>query len=343
MEPSDLLEQIPTIGEQAEKEALSVTDAEELEAWRVRYLGRKGVVAGFTANLGTLAPALRAKTGAAINTLKNTITALFEEKKAAMTGGTSSLNLSFPGKKVRPGMLHPLTLTVRAMTGIFSRLGFGIHTGPDIESDFYNFQALNTPEDHPARDVWDTFYLDQANGLLLRTHTSPVQIRIMEKMKPPFRIVSVGRCYRRDAFDARHSPVFHQMEGLMVGEGITFAHLRGVLTLFLRETFGEALAVKFLPAYFPFTEPSAEVAISCVVCGGKGCGTCGQSGWLEILGCGMVHPQVFRNVGYDPAVVTGFAFGMGIERIAMLKYQIADIRHFTLNDVRFIEQIAYSG
>jgi len=226
------------------------------------------------------------------------------------------------------------------MVGIFSSMGFGVALGPDIETDFNNFEALNMPPDHPARDVWDTFFLDRRTGILLRTHTSPVQVRVMQKMKPPLRVVAVGRCFRRDAFDASHSPVFHQMEGLMVGDSISFAHLKGVLVHFVSQFFGPEVSVKFTPSYFPFTEPSAEVSISCVLCAGAGCPTCGQSGFLEILGAGMVHPQVFRNVGYDPRKVTGFAFGMGVERSAMIKYGISDIRHFTQNDLRVLRQFS---
>jgi len=196
------------------------------------------------------------------------------------------------------------------------------------------------PQDHPARDVWDTFFLDRRAGILLRTHTSPVQVRVMQTLTPPLRVVAIGRCFRRDAFDASHSPVFHQMEGLMVGEGISFANLKGVLVQFISRFFGEKVSVRFTPSYFPFTEPSAEVSISCVICSGSGCPTCGQSGFLEILGSGMVHPQVFRNVGYNPSRVTGFAFGMGIERIAMLKYGVTDIRHFTQNDLRVLNQFS---
>ncbi|HOL66619.1 MAG TPA: phenylalanine--tRNA ligase subunit alpha, partial [bacterium] len=251
-------------------------------------------------------------------------------------------NLSFPGKEIFPGCLHPLTQTTRLMVNIFVRMGFGVYTGPDMETDYYNFEALNMPADHPARDMWDTFYLNEQHTRLLRTHTSPVQIRVMEKMKPPFRIVAVGRCFRRDPLDASHSPVFHQMEGLMVGSDISFSQLKGLLIYFCQELFGSETRVKFLPSYFPFTEPSAEVSISCVICKGTGCATCGRTGWLEILGCGMVHPRVFRAVGYDPETVTGFAFGMGIERIAMLRHGIADIRFFLQNDLRFIRQLSGS-
>jgi phenylalanyl-tRNA synthetase alpha chain len=217
-------------------------------------------------------------------------------------------------------------------------MGFGIAEGPEIETDYYNFTSLNTPEEHPARDIWDTFYIDKKNNILLRTHTSPVQVRIMEKYKPPLRIIAPGKCFRRDAFDSSHSPMFHQIEGLMVDKNIKFIHLKGILSYFIHEFFKKEVKVVFSPSYFPFTEPSAEVSISCVICDGKGCSTCGNTGFLEILGCGMVHPNVFKNVGYDIENYTGFAFGMGVERLAMLKYGIDDIRHFYFNDLRFLEQ-----
>jgi phenylalanyl-tRNA synthetase alpha chain len=219
---------------------------------------------------------------------------------------------------------------------IFVGLGFQVETGPEIESEYYHFEALNMPADHPARDMWSTFYL--SDELLLRAHTSPVQVRVMEKTKPPVRIISVGRCFRRDPFDPSHAPVFHQIEGLYVDEDVSFGQLKGTLELFLRRLYGEEIGIRFVPSYFPFTEPSAEVKISCVICGGKGCRVCKQDGWLEVLGCGMVHPAVFRAVGYDPEKHTGYAFGMGIDRIAMYKYRIDDIRLFFENDLSFLEQ-----
>ena len=219
-------------------------------------------------------------------------------------------------------------------------MGFGVVTGPEIETDYYCFTALNIPDEHPAKDVWDTFYISEKDKVLLRTHTSPVQVRIMEKTEPPLRVVAVGKCFRRDDVDSTHSPVFHQMEGLMVDEGINFAHLKGILTHFITQMFGDSVKVKFTPSFFPFTEPSAEVSMSCNVCKGKGCSTCHNNGYIEVLGCGMVHPQVFRNVGYDTAKYTGFAFGMGIERLAIIKYGITDIRYFYQNDLRFIRQFS---
>lgn len=217
-------------------------------------------------------------------------------------------------------------------------MGFGVVTGPEIETDYYNFEALNIPDGHPSKDSGDTFYLNEKNKILLRTQTSSVQIRIMEKLSPPLRIVSIGKCFRRDDIDATHTPVFHQIEGLMVDKDINFSHLKGILTHFITEMFGDSVKVKFTPSFFPFTEPSAEVSMSCNICKGKGCSTCHNEGYIEVLGCGMVHPQVFRNVGYSTEEFTGFAFGMGIERLAIIKYGITDIRHFYQNDIEVLKQ-----
>ncbi len=248
------------------------------------------------------------------------------------------LDLTLPGRRPPLGTVHPLTRVHDEIVTIFAGLGFSVAEGPDIETDYYNFEALNIPADHPARDMQDTFYLP--GGLLLRTHTSPVQIRTMLAQKPPVRIVVPGRVHRRDVPDASHSPVFHQVEGLAVDRHVTMADLKGTLELFAREMYGPKSRIRFRPSFFPFTEPSAEVDVVCFLCGGDGCRVCKQSGWLEILGSGMVHPQVLRNVGYDPEEVTGWAFGMGIERIAMLKYGIDDIRLFFENDLRFLRQFA---
>ncbi|HEY5497051.1 MAG TPA: phenylalanine--tRNA ligase subunit alpha, partial [Syntrophales bacterium] len=246
-----------------------------------------------------------------------------------------TIDVTLPGRAVGLGHLHPVTRVSQEICRIFARMGFNVVEGPEVETDYYNFEALNIPKDHPARDMQDTFYVE--DNIVLRTHTSPVQIRTMEKMKPPVRILSPGRVYRPDS-DVSHTPMFHQIEGLMVDRGVTFGDLKGTLTYFLRQIFGEDILLRFRPSFFPFTEPSAEVDIKCVMCGGKGCRVCGQSGWLEILGSGMVDPAVFENVGYDPEEVTGFAFGLGVERIAMLKYGISDIRLFFENDWRFLEQ-----
>ncbi len=245
------------------------------------------------------------------------------------------IDVTLPGRGVRHGSLHPVTQVREEICRIFAGLGFSVVEGPEVELDYYNFEALNIPKDHPARDMQDTFYIE--DNIVLRTHTSPVQVRIMEKTKPPVRILSPGRVYRRDS-DISHTPMFHQIEGLLVDRGVTFGDLKGVLTAFLKQVFGEETALRFRPSFFPFTEPSAEVDIRCVMCSGRGCRVCGQSGWLEILGSGMVDPEVFKNVGYDPEEFTGFAFGLGLERIAMLKFGISDIRLFFENDMRFLEQ-----
>jgi len=244
------------------------------------------------------------------------------------------LDVTLPVER-RRGHLHPLSIIQYELEDLFQNLGFKILNGPELESDYYNFEALNIPKDHPARDMQDTFYVE--DNIVLRTHTSPVQVRIMEKTKPPVRVLSPGRVYRRDS-DISHTPMFHQIEGLLVDRGVTFGDLKGILTVFLKQVFGEETALRFRPSYFPFTEPSAEVDIRCVMCSGRGCRVCGQSGWLEILGSGMVDPEVFKNVGYDPEEFTGFAFGLGLERIAMLKFGISDIRLFFENDMRFLEQ-----
>jgi phenylalanyl-tRNA synthetase alpha chain len=244
-------------------------------------------------------------------------------------------DVTLPGTLLPRGRVHPITQVMAQVVRIFIRMGFQVAEGPQVELDYYNFEALNIPRDHPARDMHDTFYF--SDEVLLRTHTSPVQIRVMESQRPPIQIIAPGAVYRRDS-DISHTPMFHQVEGLMVDEGISFAHLKGILTFFVHEMFGEGTPLRFRPSFFPFTEPSAEVDIGCVICHGEGCRVCGGSGWLEILGAGMVDPEVFRIVGYDPDIVTGFAFGMGIERIAMLKYGINDIRLFFTNDLRFLRQ-----
>jgi len=258
-------------------------------------------------------------------TSRNKEQALFKEK----------IDVTLPGRSVNCGRVHPVVQIRREICSVFSSFGFSIVEGPEIELDYYNFEALNIPKDHPARDMQDTFYIDE--NIVLRTHTSPVQIRVMEKIKPPLRILSPGKVYRRDS-DVSHTPMFHQIEGLLVDKNVTFGDLKGILSAFLKKIFGSSTMLRFRPSFFPFTEPSAEVDICCVMCGGKGCRVCGQSGWLEILGSGMVDPAVFRNVDYDPDEYSGFAFGLGLERIAMLKYGISDIRLFFENDIRFLKQ-----
>jgi phenylalanyl-tRNA synthetase alpha chain len=337
-----MTQELKTLREQAEDELQKAEKEAEFQAIRIRYLGRKGLVTGLLRNITNVEPQDRPLFGKECNELKDSISTKIDERLAelAVLGKekilrSEKIDVTLPGRGVRCGSLHPVTKVREEICGIFAGLGFSIVEGPEIEFDYYNFEALNIPEDHPAREMHDTFYVDKK--IVLRTHTSPVQVRTMEKNSPPIRILSPGKVYRRDS-DISHTPMFHQIEGLLVDQGITLANLKGVLTLFLKKMFGEETAVRFRPSYFPFTEPSAEVDIRCVICGGRGCRVCKQSGWLEILGAGMVDPDVFKNVGYDPEKYTGFAFGLGLERIAMLKYGISDIRLFFENDLRFLEQ-----
>ncbi|HEX6132593.1 MAG TPA: phenylalanine--tRNA ligase subunit alpha [Longimicrobiales bacterium] len=314
---------------------------EELEAARIRLLGRKeGRLTAIMRGLGALAPEARPAAGARANHVKETLTRLLEERQAELESGRTAarphVDLSMPARHVWPGARHPVTLVIDEICEVLGGLGFTRARGPEAETDWYNFTALNTPLDHPAADMHDTFYL--APGVLLRSHTSPVQIRTMQNHRPPIRIVAPGMCYRRDPFDASHAPAFEQLEGLAVDEGITFVDLKATLAEFARRLFGERARVRFRPSYFPFTEPSAEVDVSCMICGGIGCSTCKGTGWLEIMGAGMVDPAVFEHVGYDPEVYTGFAFGMGPARIAMLRFGIPDIRLLYESDVRFLEQ-----
>lgn len=316
---------------------------EELEACRVKYLGKKGELTAVLRGMGKLSNEERPVIGQMANDVRVAIENAISETKARLAKQaldiklkTEKLDVTMPGKTQKIGHRHPLTLVQRDLEDIFIGMGFSIVEGPEVEYDYYNFQALNIPENHPARDTQDTFYI--TDKILLRSQTSPVQARTMEKQKPPIRIISPGRVYRSDAMDATHSPLFHQMEGLVVDEGITMGDLKGMLETFAKTEFGEDTKVRFRPHHFPFTEPSAEVDISCFMCGGKGCRLCKGEGWIEILGAGMVHPNVLSMCGIDPEKYSGFAFGMGIERIAMLKYHIDDIRYFYENDVRFIEQ-----
>jgi phenylalanyl-tRNA synthetase alpha chain len=334
--------ELEVLREQAEDELAKAGSEEEVQAIRTRYLGRKGLLTGLLRNIALVAPEERPRFGKDCNEIKESLSARIDgildrwtssRKERAIL--SERLDITLPGRAVRHGRLHPVTQVREEICRIFSGLGFSAVEGPEIELDYYNFEALNIPKDHPARDMQDTFYVE--DNIVLRTHTSPVQVRIMEKTRPPVRILSPGRVYRRDS-DISHTPMFHQIEGLLVDRGITFGDLKGVLTVFLRRMFGEDTMLRFRPSFFPFTEPSAEVDIRCVMCRGRGCRVCGQSGWLEILGSGMVDPEVFKNVGYDPEEYTGFAFGLGLERIAMLKFGISDIRLFFENDLRFLEQ-----
>jgi len=329
-----------------EKDALAELEKaggeDSILAARTKYLGRKGLLTGMLRNISSVPAEERRVFGMRCNEVKELLEKNIEEalqRKAedqkAEWLAAQQIDVTLPGRGIRAGRVHPVIQIRNEICGIFAAFGFSVVEGPEVELDYYNFEALNIPKDHPARDMQDTFYIE--DNMVLRTHTSPVQVRIMEKAKPPVRILSPGRVYRPDS-DVSHTPMFHQIEGLLVDRGVSFGDLKGILTAFLRKVFGEGTILRFRPSFFPFTEPSAEVDIRCVMCGGKGCRVCGQSGWLEILGSGMVDPAVFQNVGYDPEVYTGFAFGMGLERIAMLKYGISDIRLLFENDIRFLKQ-----
>ncbi len=335
-------EQLEKLRSQALDEIASVGSEDELQNFRIKYLGKKGELTSVLKGIGSLPPEERPLLGQVVNSIRD----LLEERICSVSEETRNraksdklkserLDVTLPGRRLAKGSKHPVTLVIEEVSEIFAGLGFQVAEGPEIEQDYYNFEALNFPKDHPARDMQDTFFVE--NNLLLRTHTSPVQIRTMLKHAPPVRVISPGTVYRCDS-DATHSPMFHQIEGFMVDKGITFADLKGILTIFVTQYFGKGVGVRLRPSFFPFTEPSAEVDIACVICKGKGCRVCKQSGWLEILGAGMVDPEVFRHVEYDPESVTGFAFGMGIERIAMLRYGISDMRLLFENDLRFLRQ-----
>ena len=336
-------EQLLAIKEQALAELAEVSSLDALKDLRVKYLGKKGPMTEILRGMGKLSAEERPKIGQIVNEIKNLLeeeinakTTVLEQKALADKLANEKVDITLPGRQPREGHLHPVTLTMREIKKIFMRMGFEVMEGPEIEKDYYNFEALNLPQDHPARDMQDTFYITEE--YLLRTHTSPVQARTMQSREPnsPIRMIAPGTVYRCD-YDATHSPMFHQVEGLVIDKNISLADLKGTLELFLKEMFGNDVKVRLRPSYFPFTEPSAEVDISCVICGGKGCRVCKNSGWLEILGSGMVHPNVLRMSGYDPDQVTGFAFGMGVERVAMLKYGIDDIRNFYANDIQFLK------
>jgi phenylalanyl-tRNA synthetase alpha chain len=327
----------------AAEELAQARSRQDLEQVRVKYLGKKGVLTQLLRSMPSLPPAERPVIGREANEAKAEIEAALAERLATVEQAdrrarlaADRVDLTLPGRRVVPGARHPLSLVLDEIIDVFVGLGFEVADGPEVESDYYNFEALNIPKDHPARDMQDTFYVSE--DVLLRTHTSPVQIRTMLRRKPPVRIIVPGRVYRRDALDQTHSPVFHQVEGLAVDRDISMGDLRGTLELFARELFGRDSRIRFRPSFFPFTEPSAEVDVLCFGCKGAGCRICKASGWLEILGSGMVHPQVLHTVGYDPEEVTGWAFGMGVERVAMLRYGIDDIRLFYENDVRFLTQ-----
>jgi phenylalanyl-tRNA synthetase alpha chain len=330
------------IVEQAENELKQADSLSTVEDIRVSYLGKKGTFTRQMKTLGSLSPEERPKVGAVINEAKQKFQALLEERKKQLENELlakrlteEAIDVTLPGRGQSVGGVHPVTRTMRRIEQIFNRIGFDVAMGPEVEDDFHNFEALNIPSHHPARAMHDTFYFDEHT--LLRTHTSPVQIRVMENQSPPLKVIAPGRVYRCDS-DITHTPMFHQVEGFVVDKNINFADLKGVISEFLKAFFEKDVKVRFRPSYFPFTEPSAEVDIECVMCEGEGCRVCGQTGWLEVLGCGMIHPEVFRHVNVDSDEFTGFAFGMGVERLTMLRYKINDLRLFFENDLKFLKQ-----
>lgn len=337
-------EKLLALKEQAMAELEAVASLDALKDIRVKYLGKKGPMTEILRGMGKLPAEERPVIGQIVNEIKSALeeainakTEVLEKQALADKLANDKVDITLPGRKAVKGHLHPITLTMREIKKIFMRMGFDVMEGPEIENDYFNFEALNLPADHPARDMQDSFYITEK--FLLRTQTSPIQARTMQSREPnsPIRMIAPGTVYRND-YDATHSPMFHQVEGLVLDKNISLADLKGTLELFCKEMFGSSVKIRLRPSYFPFTEPSAEVDISCVICGGKGCRVCKNSGWLEILGSGMVHPHVLEMSGYDPSIINGYAFGMGVERIAMLKYGIDDLRLFFENDLRFVRQ-----
>lgn len=340
--PDSLDENLNSILSKAKDAINAAQQPAELESLRVQYLGKKGELTSQLKQIGSLPPAERPIFGDLVNQIKQELAELLNHKKTALEHAqlaaslaAEKIDVTLPGRGIGTGGIHPVTRTMQRIEDIFIGMGFGVAQGPEVEDDFHNFEALNIPPEHPARAMHDTFYVDE--NTLLRTHTSPVQVRYMLDEKPPINIIAPGRVYRCDS-DITHTPMFHQVEGLMVDEGISFADLKGVLTHFLQQFFETDLKIRLRPSYFPFTEPSAEVDISCVFCASKGCRICKNTGWIEILGCGMVHPEVFRHVGIDSEKYTGFAFGVGVERLTMLRYGVDDLRLFFENDLTFLRQ-----
>ena len=336
-------EDIQTAREKAREDAAACRTADEIEAVRVKFLGRKGILSGLMKQIPTLPPEERKEVGSLLNEAKREVSLLIQERASQLEAaeadarlGSESIDITLPGRKPIQGKKHIISQTLEEIIEILAYHGFTVEYGPELETDYYNFGALNFPPDHPARDMHDTFYI--TDTLLLRTHTSPTQIHVMEKYKPPVRVCMPGKCFRNEAINARSHILFHQIEGLYVDEGVSFGDLKSTLYAFLSSYFGREVELRFRPSFFPFTEPSAEVDVSCFLCSGKGCSVCKHSGWLELLGAGMVHPNVFKAVGYDPEKYTGFAWGLGIERLVMQKYGIDDIRLFFENDLRFLEQ-----
>ncbi|BCJ88094.1 phenylalanine--tRNA ligase subunit alpha [Effusibacillus dendaii] len=340
-------EQLETLRQKALAELATCSGQAELNEWKVKYLGKKGELTSIMRLMGQLSEEERPQIGQWVNQVRAKLNSAFEQKELRLKQAeleqrlkSESIDVTLPGRTVQVGGIHPLTRVIQEMEQIFIGLGFEIAEGPEVETDYYNFEALNLPKNHPARDMQDTFYLTEE--ILLRTHTSGIQVRTLEAKKGevPVRIIAPGRVYRRDDDDATHSHAFTQVEGLVVDKGIRMSDLKGILLAFARRMFGAEQQIRLRPSYFPFTEPSTEVDVSCYACQGNGCRICKHTGWLEILGAGMVHPRVLEMAGYDSETYTGFAFGMGVERIAMLKYGIDDIRHFYVNDVRFLKQFA---
>ncbi len=335
-----MLEKIKEIEAKIEQDILNIKNSEDLENFRLKYLSRKGIISELYDSIKSISIEERPSIGKKINELKAYCQQVYAEKKKILEEfsekKSEQIDLSLPGRRKWLGSLHPLTQTLKEIKLIFQRMGFDVADGPEIEEDYYNFEALNFPPEHPARDMQDTFFI--SDKVLLRTHTSPVQIRVMERTTPPVRVIIPGRVYRNEAISARSYCLFHQVEGLYVDTGVTFSELKGTLVSFAKQFFGSSLKYRFRPSFFPFTEPSAEMDITCFLCDGKGCRVCKQTGWLEILGCGMVDPNVYKYVGYDSEKYTGYAFGMGIERISMLRYGIDDIRILFDNDIRFLKQ-----
>ncbi|MDO4534979.1 MAG: phenylalanine--tRNA ligase subunit alpha [Clostridium perfringens] len=336
-------EQLKNIENVALEELRLAKDSLAIENIRVKYLGKKGELTTILRSMGGLSKEERPIMGKLVNEVKGTLEAKLEEvlneikvKEKNEKLANEVIDISIPGTKNLIGKRHPLELTLDSMKEIFVSMGFTIEEGPEVEKDYYNFEALNIPKNHPARSEQDTFYIN--DNIVLRTQTSPVQARVMEKQEPPIKMISPGKVFRSDAVDATHSPIFYQMEGLVIDKGITFADLKGTLELFAKKMFGDKVKTKFRPHHFPFTEPSAEMDATCFVCNGKGCRVCKGEGWIEILGCGMVHPDVLRNCGIDPEVYSGFAFGFGVDRMVMLKYGIDDIRLLYESDMRFLNQ-----
>ncbi len=338
MADQDIKSKIQTLESEFRKSISNVKDSAEIESIRIQYLGRKGLISNLFKDLETFQLDERKRIGKKLNDLKNRVqNAISEYQQTSQEKGKSQpFDPTLSGNRLPTGRYHPITTVLRKIVSSFKSMGFSIADGPEVETEYYNFEALNIPKGHPARDMQDTLFIH--DNIVLRTHTSPVQIRVMENQSPPVRIIAPGRCYRRDTPDSTHSPVFYQVEGLCVDKGVTFADMKGVISTFAKQLFGSNMKIRFRPSFFPFTEPSAEYDFSCMICEGKGCRVCKGTGWVEISGAGMVNPQVFKYVKYDSERYTGYAFGMGVERLAMLLYEVHDIRLFYENDVRFLNQ-----